>query len=192
MAILKAEINVPLVFTPKYADYAEGKFGAQVRFKMENGDLVYLPLDFTNTLRDAGLLTENGKDKNGNPAFRLSRQAAISYTRRERQSPLVLLDGKPLNGSGPKHEPQAEAKAPEPDHGWSDIALTYQKCATIAKRVWGPDYDPQALVAAAATLFIRSGQVGLWAKPKAHEPDPESFEDEPPALAAVKDDGLPF
>jgi hypothetical protein len=165
--ILRPEINIPLELKPAYADWAEGNYGPQLKIKTVDGELVFLHLDTMNALKGAGLLEEKGTDKKGNPAYKLTRRFTMTYTKRDKRPADIAIDGKPL-GDAPQAPPSTNGAKAEPDiPAWTALALTYDKCAKIASRVWPEGTSDVAPVAATATLFIEANKHGLVAEPKA-------------------------
>lgn len=49
------------------------------------------------------------------------------------------------------------------DDPWASLERQYERARALACRIWGDDYEPQALVAAAATVFIEANRRGLMA-----------------------------
>jgi hypothetical protein len=96
------------------------------------------------------LLEQNAGEKY--PTFKV-----LSDLDRAREGDKVA---KPTNGNGaaPKASaPKAEAyESPGrlPNEDFRELVLRYRECAAAANEAWGKDTSDQALVAAAATLFI--------------------------------------
>lgn len=174
--IFRLQTNIPVVGLLKYADYATSKEGDdQVRL---TGDWVelgpegekplgrgrfYLHLAVVGQLKDAGLIRERGRDKNGNPAYEVIGTPKIRIVRREyveegkkKTETTVTADGAPpaqtSNGPAPQGQPTPPASAPAPSTappangapkpdpkaraiaGWRRLGADYAMCAVISAR----------------------------------------------------------
>jgi hypothetical protein len=78
--------------------------------------------------------------------------------------------------------------APDPRTAWNDLFHSYRQCAAIARQIWGEDYEPAALVASAATLFIQAAKQGLRPAPSAKQ----RAESSPPPTGGTRPDREDF
>jgi len=164
MAILKPQTNIPLdLGAVKYADYAEGQYGAQLRLKNEGGDLVFLPLDTANLLTEAGVLSTAGTDENGKPKWKVNGRPRLIYTRGEKgKRPSISVDGQPIGAEHPDPTHRSNGHR-APRLTWPTLEATYRHCLAIAFRTVGklPNATVADIQAGAATVFIQAQKADL-------------------------------
>lgn len=184
---------------------------------------VYLSDWLAKPMLENGLIETNGLDRDGNQAYKVLYKGRVQILREE-NGPKKFTTILPLDastpaagavspppatspGRAPAESPRSNSVAapvsgpPSPDsEPWRALAAQYKRAAGIAIRTWAETInDEQALVAAAATVFIEANKRGLTVPPTAKEQAEEirrAF-DQPPAplakaIAGEEDDDLPF
>jgi hypothetical protein len=152
-----------------------------------------------------GFVEPNGTWDDGNPKFKWTYKAAVRLLKTEdgkkrhvtisrltdspagvgaAPAPLPVGHGTPAQASRPPQAVPTPTPAPHTDP-WSDLARSYERAHVLACKVWGDNYEPSALVAAAATIFIEANKRGL----KATNPI-ESFAGMPEPLK--QDEAMPW
>ena len=206
MATLKLQTNIPVYGVVKYMDYypakmVDGKeYGAQIALKGTwegTGEAaIYLPHFLANDIVGAGLAHSDGeKVFQGQtiPQFRWSHSGRVQVLKAEdgriKRTTVLAVDATgAVPAQAPVHRPTPTVKDATPSYGsvpgdpWSEIERQYERARRTACRVWGDNYDPQALVAAAATVFIEANKRGIAPPPVLPAQD---FTKPPAALQSV-------
>jgi hypothetical protein len=159
MSILKIqEAGEELTLELTAAEIVEGNFGQQVKFEDKNGDVLYVPLSSVERQLDRCGVAEVS-DLTGK-SIHFSRAASNKpggkpfwNLDKARNGDAVKTNGAAPKASAPKAEAY-ESPGRLPNEDFRELVLRYRECAAAANEAWGKDTSDQALVAAAATLFI--------------------------------------
>lgn len=131
-----------------------------------------------------GFVEANGTWDDGNPKFKWTYKAAVrllktedgkkrhvTISRLDQTAPTVAAGSPPpaavapvahQSGQAPVRVPSGTpAPVPPSQDEWSQLERQYERARIAACRVWGENYDPTALVAATATVFIEANKRGL-------------------------------
>lgn len=201
MAIIKlSEAGQSVTWRIKKAETVAGKFGAQVKFESEGGDILFIseetagrqlariPLDVDSCAGETLTFSRSENPKGGAPYWNINVADAV-----DRAQPTESV-----RVQSPYQSPTSHTQAVAPVSSEKmRLANAYIDLLKYLKVQTGLT-DEQALQSAAATVWIAWGQQGLTrAEPKAEAPKPApkpkaepDFSKFPPESAA--DDDLPF
>lgn len=212
-ATIKLATNIPLIGTVKYMDFYPGKekdgtkYAAQIALKGtwdEKGDgTVYLAAPVAYGILKDGFAHEDGKKSFQGaevPQFKWDYQGKVRVLKSEdglkRHTTVTAADG-PVDAAtgGPPRKVEfnrppilpgsTPSPAPATDERWTELGRNYAKAVEIAAQTWqGGNLDSQAIVAAAATVFIEANKRGLTV-PKTAEQQAATIRDTVDSFTAM-------
>lgn len=180
--ILKPAKGEAFVFSAKYVDEAEGKYGPQLKLKDAASRILYVPVAANTVLESIGAITRSAEGYRGTgTAFQVFNPEKGPYRFGRPGDNLMAPASTQVAGSiAPRSSGVQSGQHPQPKD-LSELGRLYEGCVVYARQAYGKEWDElggDAMAASVATLFIAARHAGVTTVSQFDDP-PDMSEDPP-------------